>query len=100
VKIAEILAVKSPENEVAVFLIVRNETQRREIGREFLYWDYTVWWVSADDTLGAARADHGGMRFRLHLIDHLAVTEEGHNYIFYHVLENEVLVVIAHDQYV
>ena len=56
-QVAEILAVEGPKNEITILLVIRDETEWSEIGREFLDWDDTVWRVSADNSFGAASAN-------------------------------------------
>ena len=61
-QVAEILAVEGPKNEITILLVIRDETEGSEIGREFLDWDHTVWRVSTDNSLGAASANYCGVR--------------------------------------
>ena len=97
-QVAEILAVKCSENKVTVLLTVGNESKRGKISRKLFDWNNTIWWICTDDFLLAVCAEHRGMWLGLHLIQNLSIPKEEHNTILNHILEDEILVIIAHNE--
>lgn len=96
VQITEIFAIESSKDEVAVFFTVRDKSEWGKPAGEFLKWNYTIWWVSADDFILRVCANHWSMRFAFHEVYDLSVSLENHKTCFNHVLENEIFVIIAH----
>jgi hypothetical protein len=100
VQIAEVFAIKSSKNKVAILFVVGDETQWSKVSTELLDWNDTVWWISANNPLRAAGADDGGMRLALHLVKDLPISEEKHDTVLDHILENEVFIVVTLDEHV
>ena len=96
VEVAEVLAVKSSVDVVAVFLVVRNKTQWSEEGRKLFDWNDTVWREAAYDSVMVGSAQDRGVGLGFEQVQNLSVSEESQADVLDHVLENEVLVIVAH----
>jgi len=95
-EVAEVLAVQGPENEVAVFFLRRNKAKRSEVGREFFDWDDSTRWEGIRAFFGGSIYCDRSVRLLLHQIQNLLISEEHDYALLDHVLEDEVLIVIAH----
>ena len=95
-QIAEVLAVKSSVDVVAVFLVVRNEAEWSKEGRKLFDWNDTVRREATHDSVVTGSAQHRSIRLRLHHVQDLSVSEESQTDVLDHVLENEVFVIVAH----
>ena len=96
VEVAEVLTIKSSENEVAVLLAIGNEAKRSEVCREFLWRNNTIRWESSNDPLSTASANNRSVWLGFHEVKDLPISEKDHDAGFDHVLENEIFVIVTH----
>ena len=97
IKITEILAIHSSKYEVAILLMEGDEANWSKVSRETLRWYQTTRRVTTQHFVRSTHGNHWSMWLRLHHVQYLPVSEEEHNALFDHVLEDEVLVVVALD---
>ena len=91
----EILAVHSPENEVALLFRITNVAEGGTVARKVLTGQEAGLREYANWTIIRSLGYYGCMGLQLHHIEDLAVTEEKHDTSLHHVLEDEVFVVVA-----
>lgn len=97
VEMTEVLAVQSPEYEVAILLLLRNETDRGEVCGESLDRYDSIRWVGTHNLVRSTHTKHRRIRLGLHKVQHLSVSEEEEHALLNHILKDEVLVIIALD---
>lgn len=95
VQVAEVLAVEASENVITVLSAVRHEADGGKHGRELAHRDNSARRVSTDDALLRVEAEHRCVRLGSHEVKNLPVSIEEEHAELHHVLEDEVLVVVA-----
>ncbi len=60
-----------------------------------LSWQDTSLWENTDGAFVHICGDDWGMRLLFHKVENLAVTEEEHHTRLHHILEDEILVIVA-----
>ena len=94
-QLAEVLAVHRTENEVALFLGVTNIAEWCAVTREMLAWEDAGLREDSAWLLISALGNDWSVWALLHQIKHLTITEKEHDARLHHVLEDEVLVIVA-----
>ena len=95
VQVAEVLTVKRSEYEITFILLVTDVGEGREVGSESETGEDATGRVGADDAVGAGDTDDWRVGLGLEVVEDLTVAEEGRQTRVHHVLEDEVLVVVA-----
>lgn len=95
VEVAEVLAVESSEDEVALLPLFRNIAERTEVRRESLTREDPTRRKSPHNSVSASYAHNRGMRLALNVIQDVLVPKEERSAGLDDFLKDEVLIVVA-----
>ena len=94
-QLAVVLCKERSEDVISVFLLIANVAERRYQARKVLDGQHSTWREEADRLVRRANNGDGGMRFTFENVPDLSVSEEELHARFHHILEDEILVIIA-----
>ena len=94
-QVTQVFGVKSTENEVDFFLLVRNVAKWSKIRTEMLNRQYTIRWEQTNWFFIRSHSNKWNVWFCAEHIVHLTVSEEKHNTCLHNILKDEVLIVVT-----
>ena len=94
-QIAEVLAIESSKNVVALLFLIRNITQGSCITREFHAWKYTCWRICSNNTICSSYSYYWCMWPRFHVFKYLSIPKEWEYALLNNFLEDKVFVIVT-----
>jgi hypothetical protein len=95
VKVAEVLAIEGSKNVVAIFLFLTNVGEWTRIRAELQARQHSCRWICTHNAVCPSYSHNWCVGTRLEMLHYLAVTEELEHAGLNHLLEDEVLVIVA-----